>query len=158
MVGRVAEEVERDYPNLAEDRVISETVRRLIGHWADDLVAETERRIARLKPQSAEDVRAAGRSLVGFSDALREEEAVLRGFLMARMYRHWKVNRSRSQAKRILKTLFDLLLAEPDLLPSTWQAGGDGAGGQRTARRVCDYIAGMTDDFAIEEHKRLFTF
>ncbi len=156
MVGRVVGAVESQYPGLAEDRVIAETVRRLIGAWADDLVAETERRIERLKPSSAEAVRAAGAPLVGFSDALREEETVLRRFLMARMYRHWKVNRSRSHAKRILKQLFDLFLAEPELLPPAWQAGGDGVGGQRTARRVCDYIAGMTDDFAIDEHCRLF--
>jgi dGTPase len=157
MVGRVVEAIEGDYPGLAEDRVIAETVRRLIGQWADDLVAETERRAARLKPSSAEDVRASGQPLVGFSDALREEEAVLRRFLMARMYRHWRVNRSRSHAKRILRELFELFLAEPELLPPTWQLGGDGAGGTRTARRVCDYIAGMTDDFAIEEHRRLFS-
>ena len=137
-------------------RVIAETVRRLIGEWVDDLVTETEARIARLKPKSAEDVRAAGAPLVGFSDALREDEAVLRRFLMARMYRHWKVNRSRSHAKRILKELFTLFLAEPQLLPPAWQEGGDGAMGQRTARRVCDYIAGMTDDYAIEEHRRLY--
>ena len=157
MVGRVIAAVERDYPGLEQSRVIGETVRRLIGEWVDDLVAETERRIARLKPRSAEDIRAAGEPLVGFSDALREDEAVLRRFLMARMYRHWKVNRSRSHAKRILKELFQLFLAEPQLLPPSWQEGGDGAGGHRTARRVCDYIAGMTDDFAIDEHRRLFS-
>jgi dGTPase len=82
---------------------------------------------------------------------------VLRRFLMARMYRHWKVNRSRSHAKRILRELFELLLAEPELLPPDWQQGGDGAHGHRTARRVCDYIAGMTDDYAIDERHRLFT-
>ncbi|MES1203389.1 MAG: deoxyguanosinetriphosphate triphosphohydrolase, partial [Pseudomonadota bacterium] len=114
-------------------------------------------RLLRLKPQSAEDVRAAGAPLVGFSDALREEEAVLRRFLMLRMYRHWKVNRSRSHAKRILKELFSLFLEEPELLPPNWQKGGDGAGGQKTARRVCDYIAGMTDEYAIDEHRKLFT-
>ena len=157
MVGRVVESVERDHRGLAEDRVIAETVRRLIGQWVDDLCAETERRVAKLNPQSAEDVRAAGQPLVGFSDALREEEAVLRRFLMARMYRHWKVNRSRSHAKRILKDLFTLFLAEPALLPPAWLEGGDGAMGMKTARRVCDYIAGMTDDFAIEEHKRLYS-
>jgi dGTPase len=157
MVGRVIANVERDYPGIAESRVIGETVRRLIGDWVDDLVAETEQRIGRLKPKTAEDVRAAGEPLVGFSDRLREEEAVLRRFLMARMYRHWKVNRSRSHAKRILKELFVLFLGEPQLLPPNWQVGTDGGAGQLTARRVCDYIAGMTDDYAIEEHKRLYS-
>jgi dGTPase len=149
--------VERDYPDLEEGRLIAETIRRLIGVWIDDLVWESSNRLAEAKPQSVEDVRAAGRPLIGFSDVMNEHQAMLRRFLMARMYRHWKVNRSRSHAKRILRQLFDLLLAEPELLPPDWQAGGDGAGGLKTARRVCDYIAGMTDDYAIDEHRRLFT-
>ncbi|MGE0595246.1 MAG: deoxyguanosinetriphosphate triphosphohydrolase [Hyphomonadaceae bacterium] len=156
MVARAADQIARDYPDIEEDRLVAELVRRLIGQWVDDLVAETERRAADIRPQSAEDVRAAGRPLVGFSDALREDEAILRRFLMQRMYRHWRVNRSRSHAKRILKDLFDLFLSDPELLPPNWQKGGDGAGGVRTARRVCDYIAGMTDDYAIDEHRRLF--
>lgn len=157
LVARVAAEVDRDYPVLEEGRHVAETVRRLIGVWVDDLVTETERRIGAANPQSVEDVRAAGKPLIGFSDAMNEDQAVLRRFLMSRMYRHWKVNRSRSHAKRILREIFDVLLAEPELLPPAWQAGADGPGGQRTARRVCDYIAGMTDDYAIEEHRRLFS-
>jgi len=157
MVARVLATAEKDHPGIEESRLIAETIRRLIGVWIDDLVWESSNRIAAAKPQSAEDVRAAGKPLIGFSDVMNEHQAVLRRFLMARMYRHWKVNRSRSHAKRILRQLFDLLLAEPELLPPDWQQGGDGAGGQKTARRVCDYIAGMTDDFAIDEHRRLFT-
>lgn len=157
MVERVAATVDRDYPGLEEGRHSAETVRRLIGVWVDDLVWETTNRLAAAKPQSAEDVRAAGRPLIGFSDEMNEAQAVLRRFLMARMYRHWKVNRSRSMARRTLRALFELFLAEPELLPPSWQIGGGGAGGQRTARRVCDYIAGMTDDYAIEEYKRLFS-
>ena len=157
MVERVAASVDRDYPGLEESRHIAETVRRLIGVWVDDLVWETSNRLEAAKPQSAEDVRAAGKPLIGFSDVMNEHQAVLRRFLMARMYRHWKVNRSRSHAKRILKALFELFLAEPELLPPDWQKGGDGPGGLKTARRACDYIAGMTDDFAIEEHARLFS-
>lgn len=157
MVARIAASVDRDYANLEEGRHVAETVRRLIGVWVDDLVAESERRLSSAAPKSAEDVRAAGRPLIGFSDQMNEEQAALRRFLMARMYRHWRVNRSRSQAKRILAALFDLFLAEPELLPPAWQKGGDGPGGVKTARRVCDYIAGMTDDYAIEEHGRLFS-
>jgi dGTPase len=129
----------------------------LIGVWIDDLVWESSNLLGAAKPQSAEDVRAAGKPLIAFSDVMNEHQAVLRRFLMARMYRHWKVNRSRSHAKRILRELFDLLLAEPELLPPDWLDGGDGAGGLKTARRVCDYISGMTDDYAIDEHRRLFT-
>ncbi|MGH6951435.1 MAG: deoxyguanosinetriphosphate triphosphohydrolase [Vitreimonas sp.] len=156
MVERVLTTVEKDYRGIDEGRLSAETVRRLIGVWIDDLVWETGNRLAQVKPQSVEDVRAAGRPLAGFSDVMNGHQAVLRRFLMARMYRHWKVNRSRSHAKRMLRQLFDLFLAEPELLPPNWQQGGDGPRGQRTARRVCDYIAGMTDDFAIEEHRRLF--
>jgi len=156
MVGRVVEAVKRDYPGLSQDRVVAEAVRRLIGDWVDDLVSETERRLALAKPRSVEEVRNAGAPLVAFSDALREDEARLRRFLMQRMYRHWKVNRSRSHAKRLIRQLFELFLAEPELLPPHWQQGNDGAAGPKTARRVCDYIAGMTDDFCIEEHRRLF--
>jgi len=156
IAARVIEAIERDYPGLEQDRVISEMIRRLIGEWIEDLITETERRVARIKPQSAEDVRAADEPLVGFSEKMREDEAVLRRFLMARMYRHWKVNRSRNHAKRTIKELFDAFLAAPELLPPKWQQGGDGAGGMKTARRVCDYIAGMTDDYALEEHRRLF--
>jgi len=155
MVERVLASVEADYPGLELSRASAELVRRLIGVWIDDLIWETGNRIEAHKPESAEDVRAIGAPLVGFSEVMNDHIAVLRRFLMARMYRHWRVNRSRSHAKRIIKQLFELLLAEPELLPPDWAKGGDGPGGQRTARRVCDYIAGMTDDYAIEEHKRL---
>ena len=156
MVARVLGEVERAYPDIDQFRQSAETIRRLIGVWVDDLVWESGNRIAAANPKCVEDVRAAGKPLIGFSDEMNEHQAVLRRFLMQRMYRHWKVNRSRSHAKRILRDLFELLLAEPELLPPAWQQGGDGPKGQRTARRVCDYIAGMTDDYAIEEEKRLF--
>ncbi|MEZ6023190.1 MAG: deoxyguanosinetriphosphate triphosphohydrolase [Hyphomonadaceae bacterium] len=156
MFARVLAAVEKDYAELDAQRAVAETIRHLIGVWIDDLVRESSARLAAEKPQSAEDVRAAGTPLVGFSDAMNEDQAVLRRFLMARMYRHWKVNRSRSHAKRVLRQLFDVFLAEPELLPPAWQLGGDGPGGHKTARRVCDYIAGMTDDYAIEEHKRIY--
>jgi dGTPase len=157
MMERVLSSVEKDYPDIDEFRTAAEMVRRLIGVWVDDLVWESGNRLEVAKPKSAEEVRAAGKPLIAFSDVMNEHQAVLRRFLRARMYRHWKVNRSRSLAKRVLRALFDLFLTEPELLPPGWQVGGDGARGQKTARRVCDYIAGMTDDFAIEEYRRLFT-
>jgi dGTPase len=149
------ESVARDYPGLEQDRARGEAVRRLIGIWVGDLVAESQRRIALYKPQSVDDVRALPQSLVGFSDDMLAKAAQLRKFLYARMYRHWKVNRARSQARRIVHELFDVFLAEPDTLPPEWHArnSDDPA---KAARLVCDYIAGMTDDFAIDEHRRLF--
>ncbi|MBI1252645.1 MAG: deoxyguanosinetriphosphate triphosphohydrolase [Alphaproteobacteria bacterium] len=156
MVARVADTVEVDYPGLEPSRFIAETVRRLIGVWIDDLVWESSRRLEAAKPKSAEDVRAHAGALISFSETMFEGQAALRRFLMARMYRHWKVNRRRSHAKRIVREVFDVFINEPGTLPSDWHVQGDDPGGVRTARRICDYIAGMTDDYAIEEHRRLF--
>lgn len=156
MVGRVFHQVQKDYPLLDRDRIIGEAIRRLIGIWIDDLTAETSRRAKELKPKSVEDVRALKVPLVAFSEKLEKEQKELRLFLMERMYRHYKVNRKRSQAKRILKELFHLFLAEPDTLPPPWNTEAMQRPKDQRARIVCDYIAGMTDNFAIEEHRRLF--
>ena len=136
--------------------MISEAVRRLIGVWIDDLTAETSRRAKRLNPKSVEDVRNLKEPLVAFSEKLDAEQKELRRFLMERMYRHYKVNRKRSQAKRILKELFGLFLSEPDTLPPPWNETAQQMTKDARARVVCDYIAGMTDNYAIDEHRRLF--
>jgi dGTPase len=154
MIGRVLATVERDYPGLEESRLIAEMVRRLIGVLVDDLVWQSQGLLKAAAPTSVEEVRAHGASLVGFSEEMRRAQAELRTFLMERMYRHWKVNRSRSQAKRILRELFEVFMGEPETLPPGWQPNDDDP--MRAARRICDYIAGMTDDYAIDEHKRLF--
>ena len=156
LVGDAFRAVLDEFPGLETTRVIHEAVRRLIGAMVDDLLAETRHRLADARPASAADVRAMDRPLVGFSTSMREHNAALKTFLMQRMYRHYKVNRSMSKAQRIVTDLFELLHREPDLLPTEWQEGCDGAGGLKTSRRVCDFIAGMTDRFAIEEHRRLF--
>ncbi len=158
LVDEAAQGVWQDFPDLDETRMRKELVRRLIGAWVDDLVQETQSRIAHHRPQTADDVRSLGEALVGFSDAMLEEAARLRRFLMTNMYRHWKVNRRRAMAKRIVKDLFSQFMAEPQTLPGRWQVEGVDEPQIQTARRICDYIAGMTDDFAIEEHRRLFSF
>lgn len=158
MVARAVEGVARDYADIRQDMLVAEVVRRLIGAWVNDLVTEAKRRLEEAEPQSVEAVRAAGKPLIGFSERMREEEAVLRRFLMTHMYRHWKVNRSRHHAKTVISGLFEAFLNDPGLLPAHWQTGGDGPGGRKSARRVCDYIAGMTDDYAFEEYRRLFSF
>lgn len=155
-VGEAFQSVMDQYPTLEETRVIHESVRRLIGSMIGDVIAETRRRVDEAKPQSAADVRAMSQALVSFSPEMNRHNATLKKFLFERMYRHFRVNRSMSKAKRIVADLFTLLHDEPELLPPEWQAGCDGVRGMKSARRVCDYIAGMTDKFAIEEHKRLF--
>jgi dGTPase len=133
-----------------------EAVRRMIGAMVDDVIAETSRRVAETGVASAEAVRGLDHALVAFSRPMLEDLSALREFLMNRMYRHWRVNRTRSQARRILAEMFQLFMAEPDVLPADIYAGLEGADDAARARSVCDYIGGMTDRFAIEEHRRLF--
>jgi dGTPase len=149
-------EVRARYPRIERGRLIHETVRRLIDAMIRDLIEETGRRVARIKPRSAADVRQAGEALIGFSAAMRAADAELKGFLFKNMYRHYKVNRMASKAKRVVGELFSLYLAEPECLPTEWRGNCDGPGTERTARIACDFVAGMTDRYAFEEHDRLF--
>ena len=155
-VGPVLAGVRRDYPDLDDRLTRMEMVRRLIGVMVDDVLAETRARAAAADVASPDEVRSLGRPLVAFSPALHEDLSRLRAFLYERMYHHWRVNRSRSQARRMLAQMFDLFLAEPDVLPGEWFIRLRGLDDAGRARVICDYIAGMTDRFAIEEHRRLF--
>ncbi|MDB5435319.1 MAG: deoxyguanosinetriphosphate triphosphohydrolase [Phenylobacterium sp.] len=145
-----------DYPDCDAGILRLEAVRRMIGAMVDDVLAETRRRAAVDKVGSPEDVRVLGHALVAFSRDMVEDLSALRAFLMERMYRHWRVNRTRSQARRMLGEMFLLFLAEPDVLPAEWYARAQNREEAGRARVVCDYVAGMTDRFAIEEHRKLF--
>jgi dGTPase len=145
------------YPGIAEDRLIAEAIRRLIDRMVEDLLAETRDRLAAARPASADEVRRAGKPLVAFSSAMGHETQDLRRFLFERMYRHERVTRSTDRAKEIVRALFERLFAEVDLLPPEWASQAKDAPTARRARLVADYIAGMTDRFAITEHARLFT-
>jgi dGTPase len=156
LAGEVFAQVMKQYPGIETDRIISEAVRRLIGIWITDLVAEFTRRIAAAKPTSVEEVRALSHPLAAFSEDIAERQKPLRAFLFERMYRHHRVNRMMSQARRIVRELFALFMAEPDTLPPPWGNRAKDADLTKRARIVCDYIAGMTDTYAIDEHRRLF--
>jgi dGTPase len=156
LVGPMFTRVGQRYPGIDTSRVIHESVRRLIGHMVDDLIAETRRRVSELAPTTADDVRRAGRPLVAFSAAMQENDRALKAFLKARMYRHYKLNRMTSKARRLVKDLFQLFIREPGCLPTEWQRRAGGPETPVTARVVADYIAGMTDRFAADEHRRLF--
>jgi len=145
-----------DYPNCDPGILRLEAVRRMIGAMVDDVLGETRARAAASKVGSPEDVRVLDHALVAFSRDMVEDLSALRTFLMERMYRHWRVNRTRSQARRMLGEMFQLFLAEPDVLPAEWFARTEGRDEAGKARVVCDYIAGMTDRYAIEEHRKLF--
>jgi dGTPase len=156
LIGPILMSVRRDYPDLDDRLTRLEAVRRMIGAMIDDVLAETARRVADGKVTSPDHVRRLGKALVAFSPEMNEDLSRLRAFLYERMYRHWRVNRTRSQARRILAEMFELFLREPDVMPNEWGLRGQQLDDAGRARLVCDYIAGMTDRFAIEEHKKLF--
>ena len=156
LVGPVFHDVARDYPDCDTSLQIHEAVRQLIGVMILDLLQETRRRIGEFSPQTVYDVRNLGQPLVSFSEQMRANDAALKSFLYTNMYRHFTVNRMTSKGRRVVKDLFRLLHAEPECLPPEWRILSDGRGTAKTARAVADYIAGMTDRFALDEHRRLF--
>jgi dGTPase len=156
LIGPILFAVKSERPDLDARLTRLEAVRRMIGAMVDDVMGETLHRAASTGVQSADEVRALDHALVAFSSDMAEDLARLRQFLHTRMYRHWRVNRTRSQARRILAEMFDLFLREPDVLPTVWYEKSQNRDEAGRARVVCDYIAGMTDRFAIEEHRKLF--
>jgi dGTPase len=157
LIGPIIRQTSDDLPGIEPRLLRLEAVRRMIGAMVGDVMTETRRRAQKEGVCSADEVRGLSRALVAFSPDMAEDLGRLREFLHARMYRHFRVNRTRSQARRVLKEMFALFLAEPDVLPPLWAGRVHAAAdAQARAQVVCDYIAGMTDRFAIEEHRKLF--
>jgi len=156
LVGEVFAELGREYPNLATGRWVHEAIRRLIDRMVGDLIAETGRRVAELAPAGPADVRAAGAPVVAFSRAMRQNDRALKDFLFARMYRHHKVNRMTGKVRRVVHDLFDAYVARPNCLPPGWREAAEGAGHTDRVRVVADYVAGMTDRYALQDHRKLF--
>ncbi len=156
LVGRIFADVARDFPDLDLSRTIHEAVRRLIGAMANDLIAETTRRLEQSKAETANDVRLLGRPIAGFSDQMRENDTNIKKFLFENMYRHYKLNRMTSKGRRVIKELFHLLVAEPECLPTEWRVLAGQPGNEQTAQLVADFLGGMTDRYALDEHRRLF--
>ncbi len=151
LFARHAQQVRAQHPQLAERRMIHEVVRRMINTLVSDLVHESQARIAATAPQTPDDVRNA-EPLVAFSDGVRAESTDLKSFLFAQLYRHYRVMRMTSKARRIVTDLFNAFHDEPRLLPPDHQARA----AANLPRAVADYIAGMTDRYAMKEHHRLF--
>jgi dGTPase len=156
LVGLVFHGVASRYPGLEAPRLIHESVRRLIDRTVGDLISETRRRLADSRVGSADEVRALKAPVVGLSDEMRRNGRALKEFLFERMYRHHRVNRMSSKARRVVHDLFALYLAEPECLPREWRELAAGPNNPQTARIAADYLAGMTDRFALDEHHRLF--
>ncbi len=156
LVGEMFSIVTQKYPGIEQARLIHEAVRRVINAMVEDVLGETRRRLKEAAPQTVADIRDLGRPVVAFSVRMAETDRTVKAFLYKRMYEHWKLNRSHSKARRVVADLFGLLFAEPNCLPSPWREKAEQADTPARARVVADYIAGMTDRFALDEHRRLF--
>lgn len=144
------------YGKLDASRELHEIIRRLIGDMIIDVINTSQKNLEMLKPETIADIRNAGKTTVCFSEEMRNQDKTLKKFLMKNMYRHYKVNRMSSKARRVVSELFDLYLTETECLPTEWQKALVGTTEMEKARIVADFIAGMTDRFALLEHKRLF--
>ncbi|MEL6962849.1 MAG: deoxyguanosinetriphosphate triphosphohydrolase [Pseudomonadota bacterium] len=158
LIGAIFKDVSKRYDGIEPIRLIHESVRRLINLMVDDLIKETERRLSSAAPGSAEALRSLTHPVVAFSADVAEPLQVLRQFLHSNMYRHYKVMRMTRKADRVVRELFEVLFDHPDCLPPAWQRAAAEGGEVGRAMAISDYIAGMTDRFALEEHDRLFKF
>ena len=156
LTGDILAEIDKTHGKIDEKLVRHELVREMISEMIADLVGVVRDGLATHKIESADDVRQLGHALAVFSPEMEAKHREIKSFLHARVYRHHTVNGSMSKARRIMKDLFAVYLAEPEVLPEDWR--GDALAGDETmkARIICDYMAGMTDRFAMEEHRRLF--
>ncbi len=154
------QEVKKLHPELDGRRQIHEIIRRMINKQVVDLLRTSEASLAEAKPQSIDEVRSQSQMLIGFSEAMLEQHQALKRFLREKLYRHYRVHRMSVKAQRMLQELFEAHFADPALLPPGHQCKvklmeqSNGESGR--ARAVADYIAGMTDRFAILEHQKLF--
>ncbi len=156
LVGVALGDVLKSYPKLETPRVIHETVRRVISAMVQDVLTQSRHNITKFKPTSADAVRHLGEPLISFSPQMVENNRILKQFLTAHMYRHERVNDMMTRAQRIIKDLFEAYMGDVTLLPAEWRAEHPRKQAQHDARQVCDFLAGMTDNFALEQHRRLF--
>lgn len=156
LAGQALGEVLSAYPDLDTNRVIHETVRRLISAMVADVLAEGHKNITKSHVKSSDAVRELGKPTVQFSAQMRENNKVLQGFLTQKMYRHARVLEIMDRAQRVIRDLFEAYMNDEKLLPSDWREDHPISDQSRYARQVCDFIAGMTDRYALDQHKRLF--
>lgn len=154
-VAEMFHRVSARYPDVSRSRLIHETVRRLIDAMVRDLLGETRRRLDTAAPANVAEIRGLGDATVAFSEAMRQKDRALKDFLFANMYRRRSVLRETDEARRIVTGLFGRLMSVPERLPVEWRHQSDEADEASVARLVADYIAGMTDHYAMQEYERL---
>ena len=156
VTGPAFAEVDRLYPGLEKMRRRHEALRRVFGRMVEDVIAVAQNRLAAAQPRSVDDIRAMGTTVIRFSKPLYQDLKAIRGFLFTRMYRAPSVMKERARVTQVVNALFPLFMGQPSLLPAEWQADVAEAGDRTAlARIVADYVAGMTDRFALLEHARL---
>ncbi len=148
--------IDRKYPGLDSDRRGAEFVRELISYLISAVVAETQRQLSIAQPRSVDDVRNAGQQLIMFPPDVAKAEAGIKAFLKVHMYRHERVMHVMNDAEQIVFDLFARYERNPADMPAEWREGTEDATGAARARRIGNFIAGMTDRFALMEHQRLF--
>jgi dGTPase len=156
LVGECFAKVDAAYPGLEPLRRRHEALRRVFGLMVDDVLAESGHRLDTLAPASMSDVQALDEAVITFSGRMASDIAAIKAFLFQHMYRHYKVRRMRAKAAGVVRDLFDIFLNDPGLMPVEWGNVVAEAGSEELrARTIADYIAGMTDRFALEEHRVL---
>ncbi len=148
------EEIATLHPGLERVRVIHELVRRLITRFVEDALAETQSRLTALQPRSVDDIRRAGRAVAGFSPEMAAAQKDLKDFLFVRMYRHRVILPVWKSAGRIVRGLFEVFMAEPQKMPEEWAEAAKNVGEVARARLIADYIAGMTDRYALAQARQ----
>lgn len=156
LAGDILREVRRAYPALDRGRLVHEIMRRHITRMVEDVIVSTTEALRQCAPASVEEVRGAGRALVAFSPTMQAAEAETKRFLFARVYRDPSIMRVMDRAETIVRDLFARLFETPAEMPEEWRAGLLPHEEARRARRVADYLSGMTDSYALAEHRRLF--
>jgi len=156
LFGRVIDDIRTKYLGLESPRLVHELIRRVITLMIEDVIGESRRRLARLGPRSPDEVRAASAPVIGFSSEMLEADAEIKRFLFSRMYRHPRIARIMEDAEQVVHDLFRRFMEKPDAMPLEWAHGFAVADESERARRVADFIAGMTDRYALVEHARHF--
>jgi dGTPase len=155
LVGPIFAQVKKDYPDIDQSRHIHEAVRRLIGEMTSDLLSESLRRIKDSGVSSADAVRGLDYPLIEFSEKMTKQEVGVKAFLFENMYRHDKLNKMTKNARKVVRELFGVFIGRPGLLPVEWRQKYESSNKETAEQIVADYVAGMTDRFALNEHKRL---
>jgi dGTPase len=156
LVGNILNEIDAKHPRIEPARRVHETMRVLITRMIEDVIGETGRRAAMLNPRSVAEVRDAPRPLVAFSPAMEKADREIKAFLYPRMYRHDRVIRVMADAEGVVRGLFAHYTQTPADLPEEWSEGIDASDASSRSRRIAEYIAGMTDRYALIEHSKYF--